>query len=161
MGPRVGILARLMGIREVMTGWTNRHPLPPDEEVARWTLDRPPALETLRAGLQRAVSAYAPENAVDLTDLTERLMIAATELAGNALRHGQPPTVVALLRADGHLIIDVTDHDPTTRPTPDPVRPDSTGGRGLTLTQRLAQEVGWYPTSTDKHVWAQFTLTDD
>jgi serine/threonine-protein kinase RsbW len=144
-----------------MTGWTIRHPLPPDEEIARWTLDRPPALETLRAGLQRAVTAYAPDNAVDLTDLTERLMIAATELAGNALRHGQPPTVVALLRADGHLIIDVIDHDPTTRPTAGPARPDSTGGLGLTLTQRLAKEVGWYPTSTDKHVWAQFTLTDD
>jgi serine/threonine-protein kinase RsbW len=131
--------------------------MPPDEEIARWTLDQPPALETLRTGLQRAVSAYAPENAVDLTDLTERLMIAATELAGNALRHGQPPTVVALLRADGHLIIDVTDNDPTTRPTVDPDRPH--GGLGLTLTQRLAQEVGWYPTDTDKHVWAQFAVT--
>jgi anti-sigma regulatory factor (Ser/Thr protein kinase) len=144
-----------------MTGWTIRHPLPPDEEVARWTLNRPPALETLRQGLQRALSAYAPENDVHLADLTERLMIAATELAGNALRHGRPPTVVALLRADGHLIIDVTDNDPTTRPNTNPDRPDSTGGLGLILTQRLAQEVGWYTTSTDKHVWAQFTLAEE
>lgn len=161
MGSRIGILARLVGIKEAMTGWTNRHPLPPDEEVARWTLDQPPALEALRAGLQRAVSAYAPEHAVDLTDLTERLMIAATELAGNALRHGRPPTVVALLRADGHLIIDVTDNDPTTRPTVDPDRPPGSGGLGLTLTQRLAQEVGWYASDTDKHVWAQFTISAD
>jgi serine/threonine-protein kinase RsbW len=144
-----------------MTGWTNRHPLPPDEEVARWTLDQPPALEALRAGLQRAVRAYASETAIDLTDLTERLMIAATELAGNALRHGRPPTVVALLRSDGHLIIDVTDNDPTTRPTACPDRQPGSGGLGLTLTQRLAQEVGWYPTGTDKHVWAQFPITAD
>jgi serine/threonine-protein kinase RsbW len=141
-----------------MTEWTNRHPLPPDEEVARWTLDRPPTLEALRAGLRRAVRAYAREAALDLTDLTERLMIAATELAGNALRHGRPPTVVALLRADGHLIIDVTDTDPTTRPTVDPDRPLGSGGLGLPLTERLAEEVGWYPTATDKHVWAQFTI---
>jgi len=144
-----------------MTGWRNRHPLPPDEEVARWTLDQPPALEALRVGLQRAVRAYASETAVDLTDLTERLMIAATELAGNALRHGRPPTVVALLRADGHLIIDVIDNDPTTRPTPGLDRPPGSGGLGLTLTQRLAEEVGWYPTGTDKHVWAQFPISAD
>jgi hypothetical protein len=70
------------------------------------------------ADRRRAVRAYAPENAVDLADLAERLMIAATELAGNALRHGKPPTIVALLRADGHLIIDVTDNDPTSRRPP-------------------------------------------
>jgi serine/threonine-protein kinase RsbW len=144
-----------------MTGWTIRHPLPPDEEVARWTLDQPPGLETLRAGLQRAVRTYAQETAVDVAELTERLMIAATELAGNALRHGQPPTVVALLRADGHLIIDVIDTDPTTRPVVDPDRPPGAGGLGLALTQRLAEEVGWYPTNTDKHIWAQFTLDAD
>ncbi|MEU4215871.1 ATP-binding protein [Actinoplanes sp. NPDC026623] len=154
-------MAPLVGTKGAMTRWTNRHPMPPDEEIARWTLDRPPALEAVRAGLQRAVRAHAPKNAADLADLAERLMIAATELAGNALRHGKPPTVVALLRADGHLIIDVTDNDPTTRPTVDPDRRPGSGGLGLTLTQRLAQEVGWYPTDTDKHVWAQFTIAAD
>src|ERR1044071_1562002 len=102
-----------------MTAWTIRRPPSPDDEIARWTLDRPSALETVRAGLHRTVSASALEITVDLNDLTERLMIAATELAGNALRHGQPPSVVVLLRADGHLIIDVSDTDPTTRPTID------------------------------------------
>ena len=144
-----------------MTGWTIGRPPRPDQEIARWSLDRPPALEALRAGLRRAVSASALEITVDLNDLTERLMIAGTELAANALRHGQPPTVVALLRADGHLIIDVIDNDPTSRPTIDPDRPPGTGGLGLPLTQRLAQDVGWYPTGTDKHVWAQFTITTD
>jgi serine/threonine-protein kinase RsbW len=144
-----------------MTGWTIRRPPSPDQEIARWTLDRPPALETLRAGLHRAVSASALEITVELNDLTDRLMIAATELAANALRHGQPPTVVALLRADGHLIIDVIDNDPTTRPTIEPGRPPGTGGLGLPVTQRLAQDVGWYATGTDKHVWAQFTITTD
>jgi anti-sigma regulatory factor (Ser/Thr protein kinase) len=154
-------MARLAGNKAVMMGWRNRHPLPPDEEIARWTLDKPPGLEALRAGLQRAIRSYALENGVGLSDLTERLMIAATELAGNALRHGRPPTVVALLRADGHLIIDVTDNDPTTRPTAAPDRPRGSGGLGLTLMRRLAEEVGWYPTRTDKHVWAKFTIASD
>jgi serine/threonine-protein kinase RsbW len=88
-------------------------------------------------------------------------MLVATELAGNALRPGEPPTVVALLRTDGHLIIDVTDNDPTTRPIVGSERPPNGGGLGLTLTQRLAEKVGWYPTATDKHVWAQFTIAVD
>jgi hypothetical protein len=40
----------------------------------------------------------------------------------------------------------------------DPQRPLGTGGLGLPLTERLAQNVGWYPTATGKHVWAQFTI---
>jgi hypothetical protein len=37
-------------------------------------------------------------------------------------------------------------------------RPPGDGGLGLQLTERLAEEVGWYPTDTDKHVWAKFSL---
>jgi anti-sigma regulatory factor (Ser/Thr protein kinase) len=133
----------------------------PDQEIVRWTLNQPPALATLRERLRRAVSAVAPQITVDVDDLTERLMIAATELAGNALRHGRPPTVVALLRADGHLIIEVIDNDPTTGPTVDTKRPPGRGGLGLPLTQRLAEDVGWYPTRTNKHVWAQFSIKAD
>ena len=58
---QIGILARLLRIEGAITGWTHRHPLPPDEEVARWTLDQRPALEALYAGLQRAVHTYALE----------------------------------------------------------------------------------------------------
>ena len=141
-----------------MAGWSVRQPPGVDEEIARWTLDRPPQLSTLRTALHRAILARPIPSAVDVTDLTERLMIVATELAGNALRHARPPTVVALLRADGHLIIDVIDSDPDTRPTVDPQRSLGTGGLGLPLTERLAQDVGWYPTATGKHVWAQFTI---
>ncbi len=63
------------------------------------------------------------EITVDLNDLTERLMIAATELAGQRPPARPTTTVVALLPANGHLIIDVIDHDPTSRPTIDPDRP--------------------------------------
>src|SRR4029453_2760320 len=144
-----------------MTAWTIRRPPRPDQEIARWTLDRPPALEIVRAGLHRAVGASALEITVDRNDLTERLMIAATELPGNAPRHSQPPSVVLLLRADGHLILDVIDNVPTTRPTIDADRPPGTGGLGLPLTQRRAQDVGWHPPGPAKHAWAQFPITTD
>jgi serine/threonine-protein kinase RsbW len=134
-----------------MTGWSLRHPPGADEEVARWTLDHPPQLQALRAGLREAVAA-------EPADLAEPLMIVATELAGNALRHGRPPTVVALLRADGHLLLDVLDHDPRSRPVVDENRSPGSGGLGLPLAERLAHEVGWYPTGTGKHVWATFAI---
>jgi serine/threonine-protein kinase RsbW len=134
-----------------MTGWNLRHPPGTGEEVARWTLDDAPQLQALRTALREAV-------AVELADVAERLLIVATELAGNALRHGLPPTVVALRRADGHLLLDVADHDPRTRPVIDAGRAPGTGGLGLPLAERLAHEVGWYPTGTGKHVWATFTI---
>jgi serine/threonine-protein kinase RsbW len=142
-----------------MTGWKVRHPPVIDEEIARWTLDRPPELRSLRAAVRQAVLRRVRVT-VDVEDLVERLMIVATELAGNALRHGGSPTVVALLRADGHLIVDVVDQDPGTVPAVDRRRPLGAGGLGLPLAERLAQHVGWYPTTTGKHVWAQFRITD-
>lgn len=134
-----------------MTGWSLRHPPGSDEEVARWILEQPPQLQALRASLREAV---APE----LSDVAESLLIVATELAGNALRHGRPPAVVALRRADHHLLLDVTDHDPGSRPVVDASRSPGAGGLGLPLAERLADEVGWYPTGTGKHVWATFPI---
>jgi serine/threonine-protein kinase RsbW len=142
-----------------MTGWEVRRPPGIDEEIARWTLNQPPDLQTLRAAVRQAVLRRVMVT-VDVADLVERLMIVATELAGNALRYGRSPTVVALLRADGHLIVDVVDQDPGTVPAVDRQRPLGAGGLGLPLAERLAQRVGWYPTTSGKHVWAQFAITE-
>ena len=139
-----------------MTRWKIWRPPEPDEEIARWQLDRPPELAALRAALHRTLTARR-FGSVDTADLLERLMIVATELAGNALRHRSPPTVVALLRCDGHLIVDVRDNAPD-QPPVGAIRPPGAGGLGLTLTQRLAHDVGWYPGQAGKHVWALFTL---
>jgi serine/threonine-protein kinase RsbW len=128
-----------------MTAWDVRRPPVIDEEIARWTLNRPPDLRTLRAAVRQAV--------------LRRVMV-TVDVAGNALRYGRSPTVVALLRADGHLIVDVLDQDPGTVPAVDRQRPLGAGGLGLPLAARLAQQVGWYPTTTGKHVWAQFTITE-
>ncbi|NMO54265.1 ATP-binding protein [Actinoplanes sp. TBRC 11911] len=141
-----------------MKGWRKRHPPGATEQVARWTLDQPPQLRTLRTALQTAVRSRALPATVDVTDLLERLLIVATELAGNALRHGQPPAVVALLQVDGQLIVDVADRDPVGEPGVDEQRPAGAGGLGLPLAQRLAQDVGWYATEDGKHVWAAIAV---
>jgi len=128
-------------------------------EVARWTLDEPRHLSPLRAALLGAVADGIPEGAADHTDLDERLTVVASELAGNALRHGRPPTVVALWRVHDLLIIDVRDNDPDGRPTVEERRAPGAGGLGLALVERLAQDVGWYRTDTGKHVWAVLAST--
>jgi serine/threonine-protein kinase RsbW len=146
-----------MGTQMVMTGWAMRRPPVFDEELARWTIGGAPELRFLRAELQRAAmsrSATVAEGA----DLAERLQIVATELAGNALRHGRPPTVVVLHRSDRQLVIDVVDGDGESGPAPADRRAAGAGGLGLLLSERLAEQVGWYPTGDGKLVWASFAV---
>jgi anti-sigma regulatory factor (Ser/Thr protein kinase) len=138
-----------------MVVWGVRRPPEADEELARWALAGAPQLESMRTGLRDAVRA---QPATDREDLVERLTIVVTELAGNALRHGRPPTVVILQRSDGHLVVHVLDNDPEAVPAVDDDRPSGEGGLGLVLAHRLAEEVGWYPTDTGKRVWARFSL---
>lgn len=140
-----------------MTGWVIRRPPAIDEEIARWTVGAAPELSSLRAALQQAVRAQAGAG-TDVRDLEERLTIVATELAGNALRHGRPPTVVILQRSDGSLVIDVADHDPASAPAAGDRRRSGDGGLGLILAERLAEDVGWYPTGAGKSIWAIFDL---
>lgn len=139
-----------------MTGWAKRRPPVFDEELARWAIAGPPELKFLRAELHRAVMSRA--TATDPEELAERLQLVATELAGNALRHGRPPTVVVLHRSDGKLVIDVVDGDAETGPAVDERRAGGEGGLGLVLTERLAEDVGWFPTGSGKLVWASFVL---
>lgn len=144
-----------------MTAWQIRRPPGPADELGRWTLAEPVQLEALRVALQRLLETASGPADVQACDLTDRLTIVATELAGNALRHGRPPTVVALLHGDHHLILDVLDSDSGSRPAPDYDRSPGTGGLGLKVAERLAHEVGWYPGSTGKHVWARFRYAEN
>jgi serine/threonine-protein kinase RsbW len=142
-----------------MKPWDVSPPPGLDHEIARWTLDRPPQLAGLRASLQQAVAAFPAAGGTDRADLEERILIVATELVGNALRHGRKPAVVILLRCDDDLVIDVVDHDPATAPVPGPRRAPGAGGLGLQLTERLARHVGWFPAESTKHIWARFAVT--
>jgi anti-sigma regulatory factor (Ser/Thr protein kinase) len=142
----------------VVTRWRERRPPRSDERIACWVLDEAPQLQSLRTALLRTIEQRGMPPAIDVTDLSERLTIMATELAGNALPHGTPPTVVAMLRADGQLVIDAADTDRITARVVDHQRPLGEGGLGLPLAERLAADVGWYPSGTGKHVWATFTV---
>lgn len=113
-------------------------------------LHSPDQLRTLRAGLSEEIPGEP------LADVPERMLLVATELATNAIRHGRPPTEVKLLRTDSQFVLDVLDRDPDTSPEPADAAWDSAGGRGLQIAQSLSLDVGWYTTAQAKHVWASF-----
>ena len=126
-------------------------------EVHTWVLDSPTQLRALRASLHEALTGDAALSG-QLDDVPEKMVLVATELATNALRHGRPPTVVRLHRADDHYIIDVADQDPQILPEYADARPPGAGGLGLQLASQFSLDIGWFVTDDTKHVWAQFAL---
>ncbi|MFC3384757.1 ATP-binding protein [Couchioplanes caeruleus subsp. azureus] len=127
-------------------------------ELQRWVLDSPPQLKTLRASLHRAITGQALADGASLDEVPEKVVLVATELATNALRHGLPPTIVRLGRAGDGFVLDVADHSPEAPPEYRADRPLGHGGLGLQLAKRFALEIGWYVEDGTKHVWAEFPV---
>jgi serine/threonine-protein kinase RsbW len=125
-------------------------------ELHRWILDSYDELRGLRASLHEVIADGLVSASDRLDDVFDRMSVVATELATNALRHGLPPTVVRLLRAGDHLVLDVADHDLGAPPELVDDRPLGDGGLGLQLTQTFAVDIGWYIKDATKHVWASF-----
>ncbi|AGZ41771.1 ATP-binding protein [Actinoplanes friuliensis] len=118
-------------------------------ELQRWLLSSGDELRSMRSGLHLLVGTG---------DLGERIVLVATELASNAIRHGRLPADVRLLRGDGEFILDVADSDLTGVPLLANAHHADSGGRGLQIARTLAGELCWYATDTDKHVWASFPI---
>lgn len=131
-------------------------PPPSATELERWVLDTPAGLRDLRASLRDALTRHGLVQGEDLDEVPHLVVLVATELATNALRHGLPPTVVTLLSAEACFILDVSDHDVGTVPELSDTRPLDSGGRGLLLAQSVSLAVGWYATGDTKNIWASF-----
>ena len=126
-------------------------------QLLTWELTSDQDLRTIRAGIHRLITA---DQSAGSADLAQRIGLVATELAGNALRHGLPPIVVQLLGDDDCYVLDVSDHAPQRAPQPVAASSERAlaGGRGLHIARTLAQQLGWYKTETTKHVWALFPV---
>lgn len=88
------------------------------------------------------VAACAAEQAVDGARLRE-LLIAATEVAGNSIRHGGGHGTLRTWAADGLLVCEFHDAGHITDPLAGRVRPTPTqiGGRGMWLVHQLCDLV--------------------
>jgi anti-sigma regulatory factor (Ser/Thr protein kinase) len=123
-------------------------------EVARWTIRSVDDLSSVRSHLLAALSGATGEG--EGPEL-ERIVLVASELATNALRHGSPPFAVRLLCDEGTATVDVVDHRPDVPPVIATPREPGAGGFGLKLARRAASELGWFRDGNDeKHVWARF-----
>lgn len=118
------------------------------EPLGTWRVDSTAQLRALRAGLQKALPPHRTTSGP--------VVLVASELATNALRHGEPPADVTLSRGDGLYLLDVADGAVGAVPALAARRPLGQGGYGLYLVGLLAQDVGWYVADGRKHVWAAF-----
>jgi len=87
-------------------------------------------------------------------ELADELLIVVSELAANAITHGQAPAQVAMSRTGGHVRMSVRQHLRT--PTTFPLMSDQAHGRqGLRLVDRLSTSWGWGATANTLTVWAE------
>ncbi|HZI98115.1 MAG TPA: ATP-binding protein [Actinomycetales bacterium] len=121
-----------------------------------WTLDATDQLHVVREGLRAEIgnSKGPTAHPFALADPTERVLLVATELAGNALRHAAPPVEVHLSRSAGGWIVLVTDSRPQLPPRPAASPTKDGGGRGLVIVDTLSVGTGWSPDGDSKSVWA-------
>ncbi|WP_433494848.1 ATP-binding protein [Micromonospora sp. CA-248089] len=132
-------------------------PPPQATELERWVLDSPEDLRGLRASLREALNRHGLVQGEDLDEVPHLVVLVATELASNALRHGRPPTIITLLATDDRFLLDVADHDVSSVPELTDISPTDSGGRGLFLAQSVSLDVGWYATEKTKNIWASFS----
>jgi len=128
-------------------------------ELERWLLTSGADLRPLRLRLGAALLAHRLVGPDEPDGAADRVILVATELASNALRHGSPPAIVRLLRAAGEFLIDVADHDLAGAPKLAHVHDAGVGGRGLHIAGTLSREMCWYVTERTKHIWASFPTT--
>ena len=144
---------------------------PAHTSILTWGLARDTDLRRIRDDLLRFFTPAESDDAqpetgdaqpetgdpAELRTLAQTIGLVATELGGNALRHGLPPVIVQLLRGDGCYVLDVCDAAPDRPPVPAADRRDvRAGGRGLLIALSMAEQVCWYATEHAKHVWATF-----
>jgi serine/threonine-protein kinase RsbW len=125
--------------------------------VATWDVADADCLAGARQELESTVCARRPVLCEpEHADLLSHVILVASELVTNALRHADGPARLDLLMADRALVVSVLDHRPDVPPVLSPDRDLGEGGFGLQLAMRLAEDVGWFRVPGGKRVWARF-----
>ncbi len=135
------------------------------------TLSRPPGtgvcsvelgatLEAARAARSYVVDVLTAWDVPE--DLLDTARLLTSELASNAITHGQAEggTFTLEVRSFGCCFgVDVADHSPNA-PVPRSVAVDREHGRGLLLVAEVADSWGYYFDDRRKHVWFHLHISD-
>lgn len=106
-------------------------------------------VSVVRACVRRVCAA----NHID-HDRCDDAQLAASELVGNALRHGAEPVEVDVTCRDGGILVVVSDAQPAL-PQPREVTPQTAeSGRGMFLVEAVSRSWGCERTTLGKRVWA-------
>ncbi|WP_435972648.1 ATP-binding SpoIIE family protein phosphatase [Streptomyces sp. Qhu_M48] len=116
-----------------------------------WHLPREGRAASVARGLVRDQLA-----AWRLTELVDVCELVVSELVGNALRYGNGPGELRLLRGE-RLVVEVSDTGPDL-PQIQHAELSDEGGRGLQLINMLCRRWGSCRTATGKVVWAEQNL---
>lgn len=111
-----------------------------------------PPTEAAPARARQLVAEFL--TAAGRPELSDDARLVASELAGNAARHGGPPLSLHLRLAGASLRIAVRDAQPALLPMPADPADDDISGRGLHLVAGLAASWGWEREPDSKLVWA-------
>ena len=126
------------------------------EGIGHWSLDSAFALSPVSAGVRGAVASRCTPPEPGSEHPVEHIVLAASELATNALQHGWPPSALRLSHKDDRFVIAVSDHAPGLAPHIPDGRARGEGGRGLFLVRAAAVSLGYYVFGETKQVWASF-----
>ncbi|MDT0307388.1 ATP-binding protein [Streptomyces sp. DSM 44917] len=85
------------------------------------------------------------------------LVLCASELMTNALRHGGGLDTVCVAWTERAIRVEVFDRSPSLSRTAPPT-PDAECGRGLVLVAALADRWGWGPRGEGKAVWCELDV---
>ena len=124
------------------------------DDVRTWQLPMDPAAV---AGARRMAGEQLA--AWGLAELEFSVELIVSELVTNAIRYGNAPIQLRLIRADA-LICEVSDGS-STAPHLRRARVYDEGGRGLLLVAQVAERWGSRQTSTGKTIWAEQPLPDE
>lgn len=120
-------------------------------DLCEWQLPREGRAASVARGLVTDQLA-----AWDLTELADVFELVVSELVGNALRYGNGPGRLRLLRGE-RLVVEVSDTGPDL-PQIQHADLGDEGGRGLQLINMLCRRWGSSRTVTGKVVWAEHDL---
>ncbi|WP_190203710.1 SpoIIE family protein phosphatase [Streptomyces fumanus] len=121
------------------------------DQVATWDVPPDPArVAAVRQSATDRLTAWGLDETAFVTELV------VSELVTNAIRHGEPPIQLRLIR-DRTLICEVSDAS-STSPHLRRAHAYDEGGRGLLLVAQLTQRWGSRQTGTGKTIWAEQPL---